>query len=457
MKRRNFITIGSLSTLGLTVGQNKNSNAGNIPARENHIREEAKDIPVQGNYDVVVCGGGPAGIAAAVMAGRSGARTLLVETGGCLGGTWTAGLLPVILDCKNKMGLLKEIIDGLTEMNARNIKHPTEAVNFDVESMKLLLEQMCREAGVDILLHSRAVAMAKNSEGNISHVLTESKSFREAWQAKIVLDATGDGDIGALAGCEFDMGTGPENKTQPMSFLGLISGIKHSEVGDYVRGLKEPWKANQRLKKLILEGGVETSYRNPMFFPIRENLFSLMANHLYGYHGTSAKELTDATIQGRRELHNIINALRSHGGIWKDIIIVATPSHIGVREGRRIKGLYTVTKEDLINGARFEDAVVRVKFGVDVHNLKRDDGTPNSQHVKSQPYDIPLRSLISKDVNNLLMAGRCISGDFIAHSSYRVTGNAVPLGEAAGRLAAAAVNTKQLPAQISWESYQAYY
>ncbi len=457
MKRRDFIAIGGLATAGFTLNRCKNAVQSDDKATisEGHINESAKQIPVKEKYDVIVCGGGPAGIAAAIKSGRSGVKTLLIESGGCLGGTWTAGLLPVILDYKNKTGLLQEIITGLESMNARNIKHPTGAVNFDIESMKLLLETMCTNAGVDILLHTRAVQVIKDKHGNISHVLTESKSFREAWKSKIVVDATGDGDIGALAGCEFDMGKDQENSTQPMSFLGLISGIVHSEVGDYVRKLKNSWENNRRLKKLIKEGGIETSYRNPMIFPIRENLFSIMANHEYGYHGTNAKELTKATISGRQELHNIINALKSHGGIWKDIMIVATPSQIGVREGRRIKGLYTVTQDDLVNGARFEDAVVNVKFGVDVHNLKKDDDSPNSQHIKSQPYDIPLRSLISKDVNNLLMAGRCISGDFIAHASYRVTGNAVPLGEAAGQLAAVTVKNKLLPMEIAWEKFQA--
>jgi hypothetical protein len=456
MKRRDFITISSLASAGFTLNHCNNpvNSDNDTDTPEGHVSESAKNIPVKGKYDVIVCGGGPAGIAAAIKSGRAGVKTLLVETGGCLGGTWTAGLLPVILDYKNKTGLLQEIITALENMNARNIKHPTGAVNFDIESMKLLLEKMCLDVGVDILLHTRAVQVIKDKDKNISHVLTESKSFREAWESKIIVDATGDGDVGALAGCEFDMGKGEENSIQPMSFLGLISGIVHSEVGDYVRKMKNSWENNQRLKKLIKAGGVETSYRNPMIFPIRENLFSIMANHEYGFHGTNAKDLTEATINARQELHSIINALKSHGGIWKDIMIVATPSHIGVREGRRIKGLYTVTEEDLVNGARFDDAVVNVKFGVDVHNLKKDDDTPNSQHIKSKPYDIPLRSLISKDINNLLMAGRCISGDFIAHASYRVTGNAVPLGEAAGQLAAVAVQNNQVPKEISWEKYQ---
>lgn len=456
MKRREFLSLGGLTAAGLTLTGYKNHNTTDtkqaIP--EDHIREKAADIPVRGKYDVIVCGGGPAGIAAAITAARQGAKTLLIEAGGCLGGTWTAGLLPVILDYENKGDLLKEIIDGLSAMNAQNVEYPTGAINFDIEGMKLLLERLCLAAGVDILLHTR-VANVVMQKKQISHILTESKSFREAWQTKVVIDCSGDGDVGALAGCEFELGKDEQQSTQPMSFLGLISGIRHSEIGDHVRGMIEPWKNNRRLKEKMIQGGVEPSYRNPMFFPIRKNLFSLMATHQYSYKGTNARDLTEATLSGRRELHALVAALRSHGGPWKDIMIVATPEHIGVREGRRIKGLYTVSQDDLVNGARFDDAIVRVKFGVDVHNLKKDDDSPNSQHIKSQPYDIPLRSLIAKDVDNLLMAGRCISGDFIAHASYRVTGNAVPMGEAAGQLAAAAIQHKQLPKSVSWESFKA--
>ncbi|HEC41798.1 MAG TPA: FAD-dependent oxidoreductase, partial [Bacteroides sp.] len=140
---------------------------------------------------------------------------------------------------------------------------------------------------------------------------------------------------------------------------------------------------------------------------------------------------------------SLVNGLKSIGGPWKNLYLVATAEHIGVREARRIKGLYTVTSDDLINGKRHEDAVCRVNFGVDVHSLNQEE--ENSQNrsysrgITSQPYDIPLRSLISKDIGNLMMAGRNISGDFISFSSYRVTGNAAKLGEEAGKHAAESI------------------
>jgi hypothetical protein len=145
-------------------------------------------------------------------------------------------------------------------------------------------------------------------------------------------------------------------------------------------------------------------------------------------------------MQGRREVNEIVRGLRSLGEPWSDLRLVATAEQIGVREGRRIHGLYTVTAEDLIQGKRHEDAVCRVTFGVDVHSTSLNHDTQGkgySRGVKSKAYDIPMRALIAKDVEGLMMAGRCISGDFISHSSYRVTGNSVPMGEAAGIAAAA--------------------
>jgi hypothetical protein len=201
--------------------------------------------------------------------------------------------------------------------------------------------------------------------------------------------------------------------------------------------------------------GVEPSYMRPTLFPIRDNLFALMANHEYGVSGLDAAQVTEATMRARAELHRLVGGLRSLGGVWKDIHIVATGEQIGVRESRRIHGRYTVSTENLANGARQEDAVARVNFAVDVHAPDPEKGKGISREsVRAKPYDIPLRALIARDVDGLLMAGRCISGDFLAHSSYRVTGPAVPMGEAAGVTAALAAQSGRLPQDIAWDEVE---
>jgi hypothetical protein len=183
-----------------------------------------------------------------------------------------------------------------------------------------------------------------------------------------------------------------------------------------------------------------------------------MMNHEYGIKAWDAAEITAATVRARAEMNKMVANLRKLGGPWEGIQIVATAEQIGVRDGRRIQGRYTVLQEDLAKGARHDDAVVRVTFPIDVHALTSDHNKKHAimpQDIKMKPYDIPLRALIAKDVDGLMMAGRCISGDFIAHSSYRVTGNAVGMGEAAGVIAALAAASKRLPHEVPWSEGEA--
>lgn len=241
-----------------------------------------------------------------------------------------------------------------------------------------------------------------------------------------------------------------------MSMLGIISGVQFDEIKEFVRWTGDPESASK--KKLlgeIVKSGLLPTYTLPGIYPIHKDLFMLMANHEYGVSGLNSRDLTRGTIQGRAELHKIVDGLRSVGEPWKNIRLVSTAEQIGIREGRRIHGIYTVTKNDLITGARHADAVCRVTFGVDVHSVSKENemrGDSYGQDIQVKPYDIPLRALIAKDVNGLLMAGRCISGDFISHSSYRVTGNAVAMGQATGRLAAIAAKQNKLPQEVPFQS-----
>lgn len=447
--RRAFFRTGTAVAAGLGVGTVGGGEAGSDSTT---AREAVRDTPVVEDVDVVVCGAGPAGVAAALGAARTGASTRLIEVNGCLGGVWTAGLLSWILDTKNKTGLMQEMLVRLKDRHASQVFGGS--VGYDVEEMKILLEEMCLEADVRIRLHTRVCDALCNDAGRLEAVITESKSGREAFRAKAFIDASGDGDLAAQAGCGFDYGNPVNGQAQPMSFICLLSGIEPEGVTPFVRGLAEEadWATpKDNLRKAMNDAGVDPSYGKPTLFYIRPGLFCLMANHEYGVAGTNANELTEASLRGRAEVHRLINALRATGGGWKDVRIIATPEHIGVREGRRIHGRYTVSAEDLIKGAVFEDAVCRVQFGVDVHST---DPTKTkgiaSKGVKAKPYDVPYRALVAKDVDGLLMAGRNISGDFIAHSSYRVTGDSVPMGEAAGVAAALAARSDRLPHELPW-------
>lgn len=444
MNRRDFIKLGGLAAAvpAAVAGQAKAAE-GSVPGAA--VREPSREIPVAETADVVVCGGGPAGVAAALCAARKGAKTLLLEQHGCLGGIWTSGLLAWLLDCDNKKGVMAEIVRRMGERGARTVTaggKPTNA--YDVEVMKALLEALCEEAGVEVRYHVRSAA-AVTSGGRLTHVVTESKSGREAVAGQVFVDATGDGDLGAQAGCGFDFGQPGSGLTQPMSLICLVAGVRAPELKAFYNDLDsaQAWAAPKDALRAAMEaGGHSPSYAKPSLFRVRDDLFILMANHEYGFKGTSARDVSKATLRARKELNALIDGLRGTGGVWKDLRLVATAEQIGVREGRRLRGLYTVTADDLREGRRFEDAVCRATFGVDVHALDPQKTKGIEAHPwKAKPYDIPLRALVAKDVQGLLFAGRCISGDFIAHSSYRVTGNAVALGEAAGKAAAVAAKT----------------
>jgi hypothetical protein len=456
--RRSFLKTTAAGAATLAAGPARAAEGGRqtmAPAKTHH--ELARDVPFAGRSDVLIAGGGPAGVTAAVAAARAGAKTQLLEANGCLGGTWTAGLLGWILDSANKVGLVQEVIARLNSRGA--IAKYGGSIGYDVEAMKLVLEELCLTAGVRIRLHTRIVSAARGAGGRLTAAVTESKSGREAWAADAFVDATGDGDLAALAGCRFDYGQPRTGRAQPMSMIVLAVGLDPRGVAEYVRGLAEPRGEKNPKGRLLAEmtgAGTPPSYTSPTLFYLRDGLFCLMANHQYGVAGTSADDLTAATLAGRAEVHRLVDGLRSLGGVWKDMRIVATAEHIGVREGRRVRGLYQVTADDLARGARFPDAVCRCRFPVDVHSTDpaKHKGIP-AQRVRAKPYDIPYRSLVAKDAAGLLLAGRCISGDFIAHSSYRVTGDAAAMGEAAGTAAALAARSGRLPHELPWKQIRA--
>lgn len=414
--------------------------------------EAERELSLNSDSDVIVCGAGPAGVTAAITAARAGAKVRLFETHGSLGGVWTSSLLGYLLDF-DKPGFNQELVGRLRERDAIN-GDGMNGLSYQPEEMKLLLEELCAKDGVKVHLHTRVSAAYRDGK-SLRTIVTESKSGRQAWSAPVFIDTTGDGDLGAQAGCEFEIGKERDCPCQPMTMYALLMVKDSAQIADCIHktGNNGQHVGPAAFRDTLKQAGVTPSYGAPCIFPIQGNLVLLMANHEYGINATNAEQVSEATMRARAELHQIVRGLRRLGGPWEDVQIVATPEQIGVRDGRRIRGRYVMTKDDLIQGARQEDAVVRATFPVDIHALSAEENKKSgygNSGVKMKPYDIPIRALIARDVDGLMMAGRCISGDFIAHASYRVTGNAVAMGEAAGVVAAHASHTKRAPHEVAW-------
>jgi hypothetical protein len=395
------------------------------------------EAPVAAKVDVLVCGGGPSGCAAALYAARAGAKTLLVESMPFLGGVWTAVGVSHLIAGRGFDGLNAEIHRRLPvhQVFGRNI--------YVIEEMKLLLDALMAEAGVTTQFYSRAVAVARDG-ARLRGVFTASKSGLEFIEAGVVIDTTGDGDVAAAAGCAFEMGRSFDGRTQPVTLFGTIGGY---------RG--EPAKGGA-LVKILQKGGWRPSYPPVTLFPQpgQPGVFQLMATQFYSVNATNVRELSQAEIRGREEIRKCVEVFREHGGDdWKDAYLIKTGPAIGVRETRRIRGRYYLTWEDLDRGARFEDGVTEIRTGSNIHPVDNPyeappSGLPAPPKFRTRPYEIPYRCLVAADVENLLVAGRCISGDCYALGSYRLTGNVVRTGEAVGLAAAMAVEQRVPPSEL---------
>jgi hypothetical protein len=386
------------------------------------------------HYDVIIAGSGPAGVCAALSAARSGLKVLLIEKMGCIGGHWTSGMLCLVLDKLGKGGILKEITSRLSDIHAINILNAQEEIfSYDVEAMKVILEEMCMTENIDILLHTR-VTEAIYQGRMIQAVVTENNSGTQVFSAEVFIDCTGNGDLGAYAGCSFDSGHPFSGKQQPATLEAIVSGVP-PEMNFC---LDERTKI--KLRELMESVGIQPSYKMPTLFKLpKGNLWCFHVNHQYGTRHDSAWEITKATVEARKEIFDMVKALRRLPP-WEKLTLVCTAESIGIREGRRIHGLYSIGREDIACGTRFEDGICTVRFAVDIHSLDATygGGYENADiHVK--PYHIPYRSLVAAEMNNLGMAGRCISGDFYAHASYRVTANCAAMGEALGYAAGLAI------------------
>ncbi len=393
------------------------------------------------HWDVVVIGGGPGGVPAAVAAARNGARVLLVERYGFLGGMATSALVQPYMkyNAGDKIiirGLFEEFVDIMLENGAilENRK------SFDAEPMKWLLDRFVMDAGVDMLLHTSAIGVLKDGK-TIKAVKVFHKGGIEDISADIFIDSTGDGDIATWAGAPFEIGREFDNAFQPMTTSFRMANVDVDRVPprDEINELYDKAKA---------EGTVKNPRENVLKFKtIHKDVVHFNTTRIIGKSSLDGWESTDAEIEGRRQVDDMVRFLKKNIRGFENSYLMKMGAQIGVRESRRIMGHYKLTKEDVIETRKFDDAIVCASYEIDIHNPT---GTGTEIHYLKDGtyYQIPYRSIIPLDVENLIIASRCISSDHAAHSSLRVQPIVWGIGQAAGTAAAIALKDKKLPAVI---------
>jgi hypothetical protein len=399
---------------------------------------------MQDRHDVVVVGGGPGGVCAAVGAAREGASVLLIERYGFLGGMATAGLVNPFMAYKIggkrlTSAVFNELLDRLRDAGAL----AQDAQVFDDEKMKIVLDRMMQDHGVDLLLHSTLVGVEMDRR-RITHVQTMAKSGRTDVAGTMFVDSTGDGDLAAHAGAPVEIGRRQDGLCQPMTLCFRIGGVA-GEPG--VGQLRE------ELTEIFLAAKAAGEVDNP-----REDVlvFGTMVPHMFHFNttrvvrrdATNTWDLTAAELEGRRQVAELFDLFKRRSPRFKDAYLVKMAAQIGVRESRRVVGEYVLDVSEVIEAAKFEDGIARSRYPVDIHS-PTGEGTLIRRLPPGEFYEVPYRCLVPKNVDNLLIGSRCISATHEAHSSLRVMPVVAGIGEAAGVAAAWAAREGILPREVS--------
>jgi hypothetical protein len=383
-----------------------------------------RKVPLRWDTDIVVVGGGMAGVGAAAAAARTGARVLLVERFAVTGGMLTVGGVANFCgDMEGQGEVFDEILEDLHKWKA--LGGPSRDSVFHYETLAFVLQELLLRRDVKLLLHTRFVDL-RVTNGNITELLLYGTSGLEAVRTRQVIDCTGEGDVARAAGFSVMKGRNQDGLQLPMSMMYFVRHVQEEGHGPL---LPEGWLTP-----------VETKEDLPMtsIWPDGPGANAIKVK-VPAFDSTDTESLTAAEIAARRRIREVMHY---HQSVEKRPWILDHCSPIiGIREGVRILGDYVLTVEDLRAGKRFEDGIARGCYELDGHkpdDEKRTYILPEEERTVP-PYQIPLRSLIAKEGNNLLMAGRCFSADQLALSSARVSTTACMMGQAAGIAAALAV------------------
>jgi hypothetical protein len=397
---------------------------------------------------VLVCGGGPGGIAAAVSAARNGADVLLVERYGFLGGMATAGLVNPFMtwfagEEQIIHGIFQEILDRLKAKGGMGGPRG-KGRSFDAEVFKFVADEICLESGVKLLLHSFASGV--NVTGSrIDSVSLTSKPHGRTISADIYVDGTGDADVAYLAGVPCEKGRESDGLAQPMTLCFRMAGVDIDRMASRD-------EINAAYLKAREQGRIDCPRENVLlFYTTRDGEIHFNTTRITHADGTDASDLTRAEIDSRKQVTQLVEFLRSEISGFENAYLQMTATQIGVRETRRIVGEYVMTVDDVLEGRKFPDCIARGSYPVDIHNPEG-GGTVIRSLRPGESYDIPYRSIVPLEIDNLLIAGRPISTTHEAHSSIRIMPIVMAIGEAAGAAAALCVRDGLTPRELNVDS-----
>lgn len=441
------------------------------------IHEKERDIPVLAETDVLVTGGGPAGLAAAVSAKRTGAETMLMERYGCFGGVITQVGVEGFAWYRHEEtveagGLVREFEGKFIEVTGGNPESQSDSQALDAEMFKYAADLMVAEAGVRPLLHSAAAA-AIVEDGEIKGVVAESKSGRFAVLAKRVIDCTGDADIAALAGAPFSKA--PKDKLMSVTTLFHCKGVDTARFKDYVKKELKPTYKDWGGYWSITTSGKEDDLFSPYFerpfveaieegiVPREEHVglggtwssitdegevTQLNVVFIGNIDCTDVEDLTRAEIAGRRNALRCVDVMRKKIPGFEKAKLRNFGMTLGTRESRLIKGQYVLSGHDVFNQARFDDSIAIFPEFIDGREWL-------ILPLTGRYYQIPYRALVPQKIDNLLVAGRCISGEPLSHTSFRNMACCVATGQAAGTAAACSIKQGVSSARVDVKAVQA--
>ncbi len=429
------------------------------------IEEPARKVPLYGEYQVTVLGGGPAGIAAAVAAARAGKRTLLIERYGFLGGMGTAagvtnfcGLHANVHGEMHRVvqGIASDLLARIDRLGGLNAPHlilgKILAQAYDTAAYKIAADDLLAANKVDILFHALGAGVVMQDDERIHALMVETKAGRQAVRSELFIDCSGDGDLAAWAGARFEVGDNAGSMLYP-SMMFRLNGIDPAKAGDAWRSIPQLMEqaAAAGTHRFPRKGAIVRPQKSGIEW--RVNFTQLARPDGTAINGLEPDDLTRGEIDGRRQAVEAFNFLRTVPGFEKSYI-VDLPPQLGIRETRRVVGGYMLSGEDVLGCASFEDSI-----GV--------NGWPMESHVagdvvftfppipESRGFnELPYRMLTPEGLDNLLVAGRCASMTHDGQSAARVSGACFAMGEAAGTAAALALDGNAMPRDIAVEKLQ---